>query len=234
MRSRARSRLLDALEQGVGGGAGVDHGASSCRRGARSSSARFSSRTLTTGSPRTPNWRGSMRLVGQLAHGGLGEAALARDAGDLEQGGGRADVRIETGSRAGHQVDRDGHARIVLLEARHVGGHPVDQLLVGRPEVRARRGARVVARASGRGPRVEVARRGERLADDARPDDLPIALDQLAVSLVGEQDLGEAGHHERIDKPEQYGRDHRHQERGLQMVGHGEVLRSWGLEVLRS
>ena len=152
--------------------------------------------------------------VHQLPHVVLAQRPLARHARHLERGRRRADVRIEPGCPS--VVTRSigtGDARILGLEPRDVGRDPVDQLLVGRTEVRSRRGPGVVAAAGRRRPRVEVARRGERLADDARADDLAVALDQLAVGLVREQHLRQAGDDERIDEAQQHRGHHGHQKR---------------------
>ena len=64
--------------------------------------------------------------------------------------------------------------------------HPVDQRGVGRAEVRAGGGGGVVGLGRGRrGAAVEVAGRGEALADQGGADDLAVALDQAAVGLGG-------------------------------------------------
>ena len=76
-------------------------------RDASSSSARFSSRTLTLGSPRTPSWRPSMCSSTKPVHRLLGQAARRGDARDLIERRGRGDVRIETAARGGHEIDRN-------------------------------------------------------------------------------------------------------------------------------
>ena len=40
---------------------------------------------------------------------------------------------------------------------------------------------------------------GEALADQFRTDDDPVPLDQRAIRLVREEDLGHGGHHQRVD-----------------------------------
>src|SRR4051812_5592749 len=64
-------------------------------------------------------------------------APLARDAGHLERRRGRGDVRVEPRRRRGDEIDRDGRVSVVLpgLDDRGLDG--VDQLLVGRPEIRS-------------------------------------------------------------------------------------------------
>ena len=41
---------------------------------------------------------------------------------------------------------------------------------------------------------------GEILADDQRPDDPAISFDQLSVGFARKQQLGEAGHQQRLDE----------------------------------
>src|SRR5262249_4702435 len=76
------------------------------------------------------------------------------------------------------------------------------EVRVGRAQVVEGRAAGVVRRRRGRRPLVEVARARERLRGEARAHDRPLALDQAAVGLAGEGDLGEAGEERRERKPE--------------------------------
>src|SRR5262249_25409419 len=79
---------------------------------------------------------------------------------------------------------------------------------IGRPEIRAARGARVVPEGTRRGrPAPEVARVLKRLADQLGADDFAVALDEAAVGALREQSLREARDEERICEP----REHRHQ-----------------------
>ena len=84
------------------GGVGRDHGAPTA-----ASSARLSGSTSTTGSPRKPSCRPRVCCGHELAHRRLRHAARPRDARHLVARGRRADVRIETAARGGHEVDRD-------------------------------------------------------------------------------------------------------------------------------
>ena len=95
--------------------------------------------------------RGDERANVRLRH-----PSFLCDAWHLEIGGRRRQVRIEPGRRGGHQVDRDRRAGVLLARRLDVGGNVVDELLVGRPELRARRVRRVVAGPRGRGPRAKV------------------------------------------------------------------------------
>src|SRR5205823_3251169 len=64
-------------------------------------------------------------------------------------------------------------------------GRAVDQLLTGRPEVRAARRGRVIAAARRRRAWVEVSRVGETLPEQSRPDDPAGRVgDERAVGLV--------------------------------------------------
>ena len=69
---------------------------------------------------------------------------------------------------------------------------------IGRAEVGAARGRRIVAAAGGGGTRVEVARPGEVLADQLGSDD-PIPDDQAAAGLSREERAGQDGQREGED-----------------------------------
>ena len=77
------------------------------------------------------------------------------------------------------------------------------------PRFEAELAMRVVAVAGGRRPRLEVARRRERLTDQPRADDPAVALDERAVRALRERDLGDARHGERIDDAGEHGEDAR-------------------------
>jgi hypothetical protein len=141
----------------------------------------------------------------------LGHLPLARDARHLEVGRRGREVGIEPGGRGGDQIDRNRRARVLLARRRDVGFDVVNQLLVRRAELTARRIRRVVSGAGGRGPRAKVPGRRESLADDPRADDLSVPLDQLSVGVVGEDSLRDTRDRERIDDAEQQGCDDRHQ-----------------------
>ena len=162
----------------------------------------------------------------ELANGAFREPALPRDARHLKRGGGRADVRVETRGRSRHQIDRHRHAGLSAPRPRHVGGDAIDQLLVGRPEVRPGRRGGVVAGAGRRRPRVEVAGRGERLADDARADQPSVASISWPLAWSRKQHLRDAGDGQRIGDAEQHGRDDGHQRGGPEVGQHVHLCSS--------
>ena len=188
------------------------------RRG-RASSARLSSSTFTRGSPRKPSQRSSVWAATSVAHLRLGQVAGGGDAGDLELGRGRADVRVEPAARRGDQVD--GH-RALAAQLLDAGLDPVDQGGAGRAEVGAAGGRGVVAvGAGGRGARVEVGRAGEVLADQRRADDGAVADQQAAAGLVGEEQAGEAGDGQRIGEAGEHGQAEEHDQGGAELGQHG-------------
>ena len=139
------------------------------------SSARFSSRTLTPGSPKKPSERPS--VLSSISCCDASRAAGARTAATrrrLEVGVGGRDVRVDARARGrdgvdGDVVDREARVvRALELEDRSACSSDVlGEIRVGRAEVREGRAAGVVGR-RGRGrPRVEVARLRERLGGEA-------------------------------------------------------------------
>src|SRR6266567_4918904 len=149
--------------------------------------------------------------------------ALAGDASRLELRACRGDVRIEARAGGGNQVYRDVGIRVLRLQRCDIGGDTVDQLLVRRGVVGAARVGGVIAVACSRWPGVEVLRAGKRLADDARADELAILLDQLAVRLVLEENLREAGDEVGIDEAEDEGRDDGVKNSGDKVATHGGI-----------
>src|SRR5262249_9547458 len=142
------------------------------------------------------------------------------DSARLQVRVGRRDVGIDPRAGGRHCVDRnvvDRQSRVVWPFGLHHGRGFLADLLrevrVGRAQVVEGRAAGVVRRRRGRRPLVEVARARERLRGEARAHDRPLALDQAAVGLAGEGDLGEAGEERRERKPEHErqhdDRDHR-------------------------
>ncbi len=173
-----------------------DHGLA-----AGASSARFSARTLTRGSPRKPSsglsaWASisaRTRSTGRPRRRAMRARLVARR--------GEADLGIEAARRRRHQVDR--HRRGVA----GVGGAQrldapldrIEQRRIRRPLVRAARAAAVVGHRRGRrGTAPEMLRIAEVLADQPRADGLAVALDQAAARLVRERRLRHAGDDERI------------------------------------
>ncbi len=139
------------LEQGLRRGAHIKRGlllrheslwrtkndALAYHRAASWSRARFSARTLTRGSPSTPNSRPSTLASTSWRTCCSGNCARLRHAGNLEQRRFRRNMRIEAAARRGHEVDRNGSRGVLLLELLHVALHALDKGLVGRPQVRA-------------------------------------------------------------------------------------------------
>jgi hypothetical protein len=68
---------------------------------------------------------------------------------------------------------------------------------------------------------MEILRLGELLADQAGADHLSVDLDQRAVGLVVEQQLGRAGHEERVDHAGDDHQHHGHQQAGEQQPAGG-------------
>ncbi len=100
----------------------------------------------------------------------LGETTGGGDPGHLVGGCLGADVRVETGGGAGHEVDRDGRVAVGRPQRGDPVGHVLDELGAGGPEVGARGRHRVVAGAGGGRPTPQVLRVLERLADEARAE----------------------------------------------------------------
>ena len=61
---------------------------------------------------------------------------------------------------------------------------------------------------------------GEILADDPLPDDPAISFYQLSVGFAREQQLGEAGHQQRVDESKNHRRNQREPYRGNKVSFH--------------
>src|SRR5262249_60595236 len=92
---------------------------------------------------------------------------------------------------------------------------------VGGAEVRGGAGHGVVAGAGGRWPGVEVLRVRELLAEQRAADDLPVHLDERAVGLVVEGDLGHTGHDERVGQAADHREDDDPEDRRPELTGEG-------------
>ena len=169
------------------------------------------------------------------ADAGLGEAAGAGDAGDLEAGGFGGDFGVEAAGRRGDEVGGDGERGVGVFgaQAGDVGGDAGGEGLGGGAEVGAGGvggvvgggdgfgGVGGVGGGGGRGAALEVARAGEGLADEGGADHLAVAGEQAAVGLGGEEGLGEAGDRQRVGEPGEQGHRGDHREGGTQMGEHG-------------
>ena len=100
-------------------------------------------------------------------------SALNRNAVNLERGGRRRDLRVESRCGRSHHINRNRHIRILSAKAGDIAIHPVNQLFISRTQLR-RVGIRCVVVAR-RWPRVEISLPGECLADDPGSDDASIA-----------------------------------------------------------
>ncbi len=98
--------------------------------------------------------------------------------------------------------------------------HAVDQLLVRRAEIGAAGVGGVIAVSRRRSARMKVAGAGEWLSHDPRADDSAVAHDELAVGLVGEEHLRDAGDDQRINDSQQNGRGDGHQDCGNKILFH--------------
>ena len=88
----------------------------------------------------------------ELPDGGLADAARRRHPRRLRFRRRRADIGIEPAARRSHQVRRDGTGkrRVFRAESLHVRVHPIDELAVRRPQIRASRRQSIVASPAGR------------------------------------------------------------------------------------
>ena len=77
--------------------------------------------------------------------------------------------------------------------------HAIDQLMIRRPKIRARRLRCVVPGSCVRRPRVELPGRRECLPEQLRADDLAVLLDQTFVRLRRKKELSEPRYRERVD-----------------------------------
>ena len=71
---------------------------------------------------------------------------------------------------------------------------------------------------------MEVARAGEGLADEMRANQVAVARDELAFSLLWEEDVSEAGNDERVADAQQNGGDESVENGGDEKFFHGGSL----------
>ncbi len=165
------------------------------------SRARLSFSTLTRGTPKMPRSGPVMWLwtswvtwsgVRPRAWATRGTCAMAASG---EISGSRPEPEVV--SRSAGSVCRLGFSARRLAASL---ADPVDQLLIGRSEVRAARAGRVVAvGAGGRGPRMKVFVLVERLGDQLGADRLAVALDDAAARLIGKDRTSDPGDQRRIE-----------------------------------
>ena len=68
---------------------------------------------------------------------------------------------------------------------------------------------------------MEIAVALEPLPDQRRADDDAVLLDQASVGLIGQGDLSDPGHRQRIDKAGEDAEQDNEDERGTQVLEHG-------------
>src|ERR1035437_4119898 len=139
----------------------------------------------------------------ELADLGFAEVAGLGDAGSLEGCGVRGDVGVEAGGRGGDQVDGDGLAGVLLGELVDGALDAIDEDLAGLSQVGAAGSGSVIARASGRGPGMEVTLGGEALGEQLGADNLAVLEDEAAGGLGREDQAADAGDQERIAQAQQ-------------------------------
>ena len=171
--------------------------------------ARLSFTTLTPGSPKKPSQRPSVFSWISVSHGRERQVPDGGDPGSLQLRVGERDIRVDARRRGRHCVDRnlvDRQTWVVRrLELQHglrVRGDELRERGVRRAEVRERRARRVVGGRSRRRPLVERRRRREELRRERRADDPAVVVDQAAVRLRRESELGRS----RSSAPDRRGR----------------------------
>ena len=149
---------------------------------------------------------------------------------------GLGDVRVDAGRRERRRVDRHlgrGQARVIGPLEAEVGL----EVLTRQVHRRALVGAVVAevgdrgAVAGGRGPRLEVLRVALDVAgQQRRAGHLAVLADERAVGLARKGHLGDPGHDQRVDEPEQHREDDDHQRAADEVLAH--VLEELGREGL--
>ena len=132
-----------------------------------------------------------------------------------------ADVGVEPRGASGDQVGWDiGPGQSFGAEFGDVSGNAVAQILRSGGKVAGGRGAGVIAVARCRRPRVEIARAGEALADQAGADDTVANGDKTAIGLPRKNDLGDAGDGQRVCEAEQQREQNEQRQRGAELADH--------------
>ncbi len=148
------------------------------------------------------------------------QSSDARDAGRLETGVRRTDVRIESAGGRGDGVGRDGRIwceTVGSAVGRHVGCDGVGQFPARGAEIRAGRTGGVVSRAGGRGAWVKVSVAGKRLREQPRAAHGAVGIgEQAAVGLSGEQGLPASPDRKWIGAAEEDGEDESEQRGGFE------------------
>jgi len=140
----------------------------------------------------------------KLAQRAFAHFSLSRDSCNLKFRRCRRYMRIETGTGACHEVNRNRSVRVFRVQLLNAGLDAVEQRLVGGSKIRAAAGRGIVSipRACRGRARMEVARSRERLTDDSRSHELAVLFDQLSVGLARKQQLRNARNTERVDQAE--------------------------------
>ena len=152
-------------------------------------------------------------IVDQRAHHRHCETSSLRHPGRLHPSVGDADVGVETRAGRGDRVDR--HLGpldepVLFSVLRRTVTNRGRQDRITRSQVRGTaRGAVVTIGAGGRRAWVKVARLGEVLPEQARPDDVAIASDQRTVGSICEHSLPDCEDRQRIQDA---GHDRQHQQ----------------------
>src|SRR5260370_23328607 len=139
------------------------------------------------------------------AHVFFFHATRVSNARNLEFCSGRRNIRVQTRPRGCHQVDRDRSIWILLLKLLYVTLYTLEQVLVGRSQIRAAARCWIVSSSRVRRSRVKIARAGECLPNDSRPYELSIFLDELSVRAVVKEYLCQSRDSKRVDEAEHDG-----------------------------
>src|ERR1700730_11884294 len=108
-------------------------------------------------------------------------------------------LRVQARAGTCHQVGWDRNSGILRLKSLHVALHALQQILVRGAQIRAATGRRIISSAGVRRPRVKISRSRERLANDSRPHELSILLDELSVRAVAKEYLCQCGDSEWVN-----------------------------------
>ncbi len=80
---------------------------------------------------------------------------------------------------------------------------------------------------------MEIFGAGERLAEQFGADRLAARRDEAAIGLVREEELGEAGHAERIGEPGEERHENEEEDGGADLADHGVLLQTRPVAVMK-